>query len=237
MIEPVQAHCPYCNGKRSCDTHGTICKNWYYETPCKSFSSDGGVIHSLLECRGCNTVFYETSSFDSENVDYRVDVMGETQCEYIVEKVTYPKPDAKIKPKWLLSMYQVDDILHNILNEMYIACNNQCYVLAAIGLRTALDRATEVLKIDPAISFAEKLEALQRSGWIGDTEKEILSIVTDAGNAAAHRGWKPQGKDIADLVCAMEIFLQRAFITGKAPLAIKKIIPAKPKKLKVTPAT
>ncbi len=103
---------------------------------------------------------------------------------------------------------------------------------SAIGLRTALDRATEVLGVDPAITFAEKLDALVEGGWIGQTEKEILYVVTDAGNAAAHRGWAPDSHEIADLLTALSLFLQKAFIVGKKALSVKSTIPGKPKRRK-----
>jgi hypothetical protein len=162
--------------------------------------------------------------------------MGETNAEHPKEKVTYPKPDSKTKPVWFDAMHKIDNQLHGILSEMYVAYDNQSYILTAIGLRTALDRGTEILGIDAAISFEEKLTALKNGGLIGDTEKDILGVVTDAGNAAAHRGWEPNGKEIADLVYAMEVFLQRAFIVGKRALGIKASIPAKPTRQKVEPA-
>lgn len=184
---------------------------------------------------GCHTVFYETSSWNSENIDQWYDANGETQGEYVRTKVTYPKPDSRTKPRWFDEMNQVDDRLHGILSQMYVAYDNELYVLTAVGLRTALDRGTEVLGIDPAINFREKLNALKEGGWIGETERDILGVVTDAGNAAAHRGWEPNGKEIAALLDAMEVFLQRAFIVGKEALGIKASIPPKPKRQKATP--
>lgn len=234
MSDPVQAHCPHCDGERTCDVHGTIYKPWDYEDR-QGHSANGGVTHSLLECRGCQTVFYETSSWNSEDVDHWYDAMGEIQGEHPKEKITYPKPDGKTKPVWFDAMYKVDEQLHGILGEMYVAYDNQSYILTAIGLRTALDRGTEVLGIDPAITFAEKLTALQGGGWIGDTERDILGVVADAGNAAAHRGWTPHSKEIADLLYAMEVFLQRAFIVGSKALGIKANIPAKPRRQTATP--
>src|SRR6185437_13174431 len=182
-VEPIQAHCPECDGERTCKVHGSIEKPWSYEDR-QGNSTEGGVTHSLLECMGCHTVFYETSSWSSEDVDQWYDAHGETQGEYVRTKVTYPKPDSRTKPIWFDDMYKIDNRLHGILSEMYVAYDNELYVLTAIGLRTALDRGTEVLGIDPAISFEGKLTALKEGGWIGETEKDILGVVTDAGNTA-----------------------------------------------------
>ncbi|WP_084739492.1 DUF4145 domain-containing protein [Frigidibacter mobilis] len=111
--------------------------------------------------------------------------------------------------------------------------DSHSYILTAIGLRTALDRGTEVLGIDPAKAFSEKLAELQSAGWIGSTEHDILNVITDAGNAAAHRAWSPEKHEIAQLLYAMEVFIQRAFIVGKNALSVKQSIPSKPKRKKV----
>jgi hypothetical protein len=230
-INTARAHCPTCDGERTCNVHGTIRKNWQLEDEDNRFSVDGSVDHSLLECRGCEKVFYETQSWDSESIDHYYNAQGETESKFEIRKATYPKPDTKTKPRWFDAIHKVDDQLHEILNEMYLAYDNDARILTAIGLRTALDRSTELLKIDPAKTFKEKLDELQANGWIGETEKDILEVVTDAGGAAAHRGWKPGGPDIAMLLTVMEVFLQKAFIVGKDALSIKKNIPAKPKKV------
>ncbi len=211
--------------------HGAIYKAWDWEDKYHGHSMNGGVDHTLLECRGCETVFYETSSWNSEDVDPYYDGMGEPQYEYAKEVQTYPKPEAKTKPVWFDAMQKVDAQLHNILSQMYVAQDNHANILTAIGLRTALDRATEVLGIDPAKSFEEKLDELREGGWIGQTERDILGVVTDAGNAAAHRGWEPDIREVAELLSSLEVFLHRAFIVGQKALTIKSSIPARPKRL------
>ena len=57
-------------------------------------------------------------------------------------------------------------------------------------------------------------------------------MITDAGNAAAHRGWSPDETDATQLLDAMEVFLQRAFIVGQKALSIRNNIPAKPRRKK-----
>ncbi|MEE9433339.1 MAG: DUF4145 domain-containing protein [Sphingorhabdus sp.] len=223
----VKAHCPECDGSRSCHVHGATCQSWLYKDP-QGNSANGEVNYSILRCKGCETVFYETSSWNSEDIDHWYDHMGQEQGEHPREKVTYPKPENKIKPVWFDAINKVDSQLHEILREMYIAHDNELSILTAVGLRTALDRATEVLDIDPAIAFNEKLDALVSGGWIGESEKLILGVVTDAGGAAAHRGWKPSSSEVSQLLSVIELFLQKAFIVGQKALEIKENIPARP---------
>lgn len=229
--ETKKAHCPTCDGERTCEVHGTVYKAWDWEDRQHGHSVNGGVEHSLLECRGCETVFYETSSWNSENIDQYYDVMGQEHYEHLRETQTYPQPEIKTKPVWFDAMHKADPQLHKILGQMYVAHDNQAHILTAIGLRTALDRATEVLGIDSAKTFDEKLNELRERGWIGQTERDILGVVTDSGHAAAHRGWEPDSRQVSELLSSLEVFLLRAFVVGQRALSIKGSIPAKPKRL------
>lgn len=228
--DPVQAHCPTCNAERTCDVHGHVYKSWSWEDREGRFSVDGGVDHSLLECRGCHTVFYLSDSWDSEFVETYRTVNGDTFAEPERNKRTFPAPDTQSRPLWLDAIANTDKQLQSILNEVYVAYDNHAYILMAVGLRTALDTATEVLGIDPAKTFAEKLGELQAGGWVGSTEHDILDVITNAGSAAAHRGWSPSKEDAGRLLTAMEAFLHRAFIVGQDALKIRANIPAKPKR-------
>jgi uncharacterized protein DUF4145 len=93
----------------------------------------------------------------------------------------------------------------------YEALNNDALVLAAIGLRTVFDRASEKMGVDPALQFDKKLDALEGMEKIGRSERETLEILTDAGGAAAHRGWKPTVKQLDTLMTVGEQFLS---VTG-----------------------
>ncbi|MFN9115279.1 MAG: DUF4145 domain-containing protein, partial [Bacteroidota bacterium] len=167
---------------------------------------------------------------------------GSTRGRYVRTVTTYPKPDSKTKPQWFSAIQSADKQLAQILHETYRAFDADLLILATVGIRTAIDRATELLNIDPAKSFKAKLDELQTGGWIGDTEKQILEVVIDAGSAAAHRGWSPDAEEAGQLITVMEVFLQKAFIVQKKALGLKGSIPSKPSRVKaagtstVTPA-
>lgn len=229
QIETVKARCPKCNGERVCLMHAQITKPWsWYDG--QGHGMDGSDEYSLLECRGCETVFYQQASWHSEDVDYGYDWEGKQRITPNIHKSTYPKPESRRKPTWLKSIESQDQQLADILLEMYTAYDNDSYILTAIGLRTALDRSTELVGIDADLYFHQKLDALVKGGWIGDTERKILDVVTNAGNAAAHRAWKPDDKEIEQLLAALEVFLQRLFIVGQDVLNIKESIPPGPRK-------
>jgi len=226
MSPSVKAHCPKCDGERMCDLHGSVDKTWEWSD--QHHSMYGGVKHSLLECRGCETVFSETTSWDSEDVDYSYDSDGKTVMEAVLTKSTHPKPDGRTKPVWLAAIHQIDSNLHGILNETYDAYDNQSYILTAIGLRTVLDLATGITGVDTNLTFREKFQALETGGYIGSTEREILSMVADAGSAAVHRGWTPEASQMKSVLEVTESFLHRVLVVAKEPLNIRDVIPQRP---------
>lgn len=228
-IATTKEHCPECNDERNCSKFAHVNIPWHWEDKYEGFSVSGAVLHTLHQCLGCETVFYVQESWDDQDIDQWYDADGNTRAEAVKTKVSYPKPVGR-RPEWLGALGKKDDELKEVLEELYIAADANCLTLASIGIRTAIDRATELLKIDPAMSFNEKLSELKTGGWIGETEHNVLSVVTDAGSAAAHRGWRPDEASFGKLIMALEMFLQRAILFGKDALDVKKSIPSRPKR-------
>jgi hypothetical protein len=119
-------------------------------------------------------------------------------------------------------------MLFDLLKELYGAFNNGYPVLAAIGVRTAFDSATERLGISSSLSFSRKLEEAKSAGHVGEKEKNALTVLVDAGSAAAHRGWRPSHDDLTAMINALETFLQRVFLTNPKVDAIKDGVPPRP---------
>lgn len=231
---PEKAHCPTCNRVQNCDLHGRIYKPWEWSDNMGN-STSGGVYHTLFECRGCDTVFYEKNSWDENEIDYRCDEYGEDQSVPYERKSTFPKPPSRRHPDWFNHIGHLHPTIFGILEETYKAYEEGSYILTSIGLRTALDSCVTAVKIDPAIPFSEKLKALLEGGWIGDTEHSLLTVLTDAGNAAAHQGWAPDEEETKHLLDLLENFIQRNLINGKRAMRMKDAIPQKQKRQKKMP--
>ncbi|MGV1873619.1 DUF4145 domain-containing protein [Agrobacterium rosae] len=225
--EPTKADCPFCNGKRSCRLRGEAKTTYRYDHGGGN-ETNGGATYSLLQCLGCDGVFYEDKSWSDQHEDVEYGPDGQHYWVPIYEYDIYPKPDSQIRPKWFEELSSKDWQLHRILYEVYNAIDQGSHILAAVGLRTTLDRATEKIGIDPAITFEEKLDALISLGLVGNTERAILEVIIDAGSAAAHRGWQPNRVSVLKLLTAVEAFLHRAFIVGDDALSVKASIPQKP---------
>ena len=104
-----------------------------------------------------------------------------------------------------------------------------------MGIRTIFDRASEVLAVDPVVSFAEKVKWLQDEGKIGRDEKSHLDVLTEAGGASAHRAWEPSLEDLRILMDIMEAFLYRTFIIAAEVKKLKDGIPRRQKRVPSTP--
>jgi hypothetical protein len=175
---------------------------------------------------GCDQVYFRTEGRCSEDAE---------PDGTPVPRITYwPAPSKRKSPEWAWALD--DSALYELVNETYVALNNDAPVLAAIGLRTVFDRASETMGVNPALSFEEKLDALEQKGKIGRSERETLGILTDAGGAAAHRGWKPTIKELDTLMTVGEQFLYRTIILETEARAVgAKIPPRQKRKTTVTP--
>jgi hypothetical protein len=170
----------------------------------------------MLECGGCETIYFETRSSDSEEYDENGPVVRVTY---------YPAPSKRQEPSWMWEVMFEDEALHLLLTETYAALNNDARVLAVVGLRTIFDRVSEKFGVDPNKSFKAKLDELVAKGKIGQTERDSLDVLTDAGSAAAHRGWRPSVGQLTILMNIGEAFLYRTIILDAEAQRLGKSIP------------
>ncbi len=182
--------------------------------------------YKILECRGCGQHYFKTSSLSSE--DYHVFENSETgayETEHI-ETVNYWPPAARRRPpEWADEIGFKDRLLGSLFNDVYVALSNNLGVLAAIGVRTVFDRASELLRIDPEMPFQQKLHELKDGDHVTDKEVAILAALIDAGSAAAHRGWQPKPKQLDAMMTILEAFLLRAFLLQGIGAELGKGVP------------
>lgn len=222
----LKALCPRCKGERNCQEHGVVSVPW--EVGDEVNHMWGKDESRLLQCCGCETVFLHIKSWNSELFDIEYDYVQRDQVQVpIIEITTFPAAeiDQSRKPDWVWEIAKTDPQLHKILDETYSAYQEGLLILASVGLRTAFDRATETLQIDPGHTLDEKIKKLKEMGFIGETEASALGVVADAGSAAAHRAWSPGETEFNFLLTALEQFLHRTIVSGKTVLSIANTIP------------
>lgn len=223
--EKKKGHCPHCGGIRSAYVRGKHRVEW--ADPIHPV--DGATTCLILECCGCETMFFRQDVYFSEDYDYDYDPRtGQPRIIANIRTTYWPAPSKRNRPEWLHGIEFKDKTLGSLLNELYSALDNDLSVLSAIGVRTSLDRASEILKVKPSLTFDEKLNALFNDGKIGADEKGVLAALVHAGSAAAHRGWSPKSNELSTMMDVLEAFLYRNFFIGEGIAKLAAAVPPRP---------
>lgn len=224
----TKGHCPRCGPaikalprgeaeRREDDEH-----TWFTETL------------RILECCGCGAIYVQRETMFSAHEDFRLNPETGEEEWFIEPDITYwPAPSKRKRPDWVQTLD--DQALSLLLDEVYRALDADQRVLAAIGTRTALDRAMELLGATAALDFGSKLRALQDGGVIAETERNDLSVLTDAGSASAHRGWRPTTAQLGTIMDGIEAFLHRTLVLKKTVQVLKDQVPPRPVRPKKAP--
>lgn len=231
QTEIIKGHCPRCNGERKAYVRG---RHEHREN-----ATENGLVYSVttgmvLECCGCEAIYFKEDFWFSEDVEDAFEPNGEHYYAPVVTTTYWPAPTKRQPPEWIdrVRGFDKDGTLANLISELYTALNSGLPVLAAIGARTVFDRTMELLHVDPALTFEKKLDALVGMGKIGVDERKTLDALTEAGNAAAHRGWKPSPDELSTIMDVIEAFLHRSFILGDAMSKLKAAVPPRQKRSK-----
>lgn len=212
----VKGHCPKCGPDRSALVKGEYRQSSSEEVDGGRYSVVFSETYRILECAGCDTAYCQRTVWCSE--------WGDPQDPGY--EITYwPSTTKRPAPAWIDA--EIDGDLRRILIEVYSALNNEMPILAAIGIRTAFDRATELLKIDPNLTFKQKLDTLVSEGMLSSSEHKATAALIDAGSAAAHRGWLPEESALLTMISILEAFLYREFVVKAGIDDLVSAIPAR----------
>lgn len=195
----------YCNscGKETKHEILASVKQGDYETDESTYIISWDYHYQTLQCRGCEHVTYRTRLYHSE--------MQDDERSPIYEDVYFPPLAIHQKPKWY---NELSDEFRLVLDEVYIAFQNNLRYLTAVGTRTAIDMMI-VDKIGDVGTFQQKIKALLDRSFINEEEKELIEVVTEAGNAAAHRGYSPDIRQLKSVIDILESLLYKLYIQEK----------------------
>lgn len=221
-LSTIRSYCSVCDR----DQNSKLIAEHQHVTPNEVQAT---MSYRIVECLGCSSVSTNIKLLD---VGAAYDVLNGGLPYAMMEgrELTFPPKLHRRQPKWLGEVSAHDRVLSGLLWEVYASLNMFCHVLSAVGLRTVFDRSSELLGIDAGLPFSKKLDRLVSGGWVGETEREQLAVLVDAGSAAAHRGWRPTVEDLEVLFEVMEPFLQRAFLTKDKVREIAPKVPQRPRR-------
>src|SRR5260221_8076924 len=128
----------------------------------------------VSKCRGCEKI----------NFKHTLRRSPDRETDQVFH---FPQKPIRQVPNWIvkLPMKYVE-----ILQEIYISINERLFILSLTGIRTLLDIYI-VNKVGDVGTFKQKLDKLVTNGVITLSKRTVLETTIDAGNASAHRGYKP----------------------------------------------
>jgi hypothetical protein len=155
---------------------------------------------TLFECCGCEDVCLRRrfwfSEWDPET----------PQVEY------FPPQVSRHAPAWADRLPRE---LQDLLKEVYTALQADCRRLALMGARALVDMVI-LQTIGDVGTFREKLEGLERDGYVSRRGRAVLEAALDAGHAAAHRGHLPSAKQLNAVIDVVEHLLQSQLLETAA---------------------
>lgn len=218
-----KSDCPQCGPQRRAEVVGFFSvTNQDEDSPVYEV-----VNYNTLRCCGCSNIHIRRDAFFSEDEDHEQDpVTGEWKTVLRATSTYWPPLERRRKPSWSLQVE--DDVVNRLLDEVYRALNNDLRTLAAMGVRALLDRTFELAGADPAAGFEEKLKSLTGEGVISARDRETLTVMTDAGSAASHRGWQPDTDALDTILEAAEAVLHRVMVAPGNAQRLRQQVPPKP---------
>jgi uncharacterized protein DUF4145 len=151
--------------------------------------------YDIFQCQGCETPSIRRTYWISlEDADPDISF--------------FPPRISRHVPKWAI---HAGIQIFGLLSEVYAALQANSSRLALMGIRALID-VVVLDKVGDVGSFAEKLEALQAAGYVGQKQREFLAAVLDAGSAAAHRGHRPTTRDLNYAMDIVENLLQAVYV-------------------------
>jgi hypothetical protein len=169
--------------------------------------------YEFLQCFGCDAVTMRSTG-ESELYGDNTDV------EY------FPPAASRRRPTWT---HLLPSPFIRLMREVYLALHSDSRRLAMMGARTLVDMAI-LEKVGDVGSFFAKLKELEKGGFIGTKNREVLAAALDAGSAAAHRGHEFKAEEVNQVIDIVENLLQAIFVLEKTAEAIKKATPPRKKR-------
>jgi hypothetical protein len=193
------------------------------------------IIFDMLECCGCREAVLRRT-FHCPDVDVHsrmanaavtVDADGSVE-----DDVRYfPPPMSRDLPRW---RFKLSLEMRELLEEIYRSLDAENLRLPMMGARTLVDMMI-LEKIGDIGTFKEKLNELEKAGFISSRNREALYAALEVGNAAAHRGHAATHTEVHDVMDIVETMLQAIYVFPELAQNLKKATPPRPPRIPKVP--
>lgn len=181
----------------------------------------------IVRCAGCEETSFRLVE-KSQLEDNIVSHIGEVSPG---EKVSrFPPFRKRLKPEWI---GKLPSSCRDILLEVYVSFEADCFRLASIGLRSVIEIVVDDLIDDSGnkqTGIRSKICRLDPK--LGDIHRDELIAIAEYGNASVHRAWNPPGEDVEEHLNATESFLKLIYVSPEETKTRLARPPQRPSKSK-----
>jgi len=226
----VKARCDRCSGNRNHFIIYAHQEKWNEDLGDETFIS-GEDHYELLKCAGCGDVRLRHTNWFEGRMD---------EEDQPVPVITYYPPALIRRPPVWLSCVDVShgvdvhlvwmpEFVSRLLREVYVALQNDCCSIAAMGIRALLERLM-IEHVEDQGSFGGNLDAFERAGYVGPRQKAIIEATLEVGHASIHRNYNPTLQDVTHVLDIAENIIQSIYVSAEQAKALKSRIPPRPKR-------
>lgn len=213
-MSSTKAHCNECGGARNHEVLHSEKTRWDDDESGVS----GGNTYETLKCMGCDNIKLRHTSWHSEDDGPTVNY--------------FPAAIFRPSPRWFSELWlspSTDDFVEKLLKEIYVALQNNLPSLAAMGVRSLIEKVM-ISKTGDKGSFAKNLDEFEKQGYVSKIQRERLETILDAGHAAVHRTFTPSTQDVITLVDIAEHIVETVYLhEGKIKVLKRRVPPRKAK--------
>jgi len=149
----------------------------------------------IIECRGCELISFRITSSNSDDYEY----FGDGEVDNIEYESLYP---SRIVGRSVISdTYYIPTEVRKVYQETIKALNNECPILAGIGLRALIESVCKEKNAN-GNNLYRKIDDLVVKNILTPTGSVILHKIRNLGNASAHEV-KPHSPE--QLFLAMDV--------------------------------
>jgi hypothetical protein len=157
--------------------------------------------------------------------------MAHTYTSPHSQNVTYyPSPVSRVLPDWIFDFEiglvggEEEQMIGQLLQEVYAAGRGGQYRLAAMGIRSVLEHVI-ITKVGDHQTFRKNLEQFCDAGYISLMQRDALNESLEAGHAATHRFFNPTQQDLDILLNITEGILAAIYIHPDQAEFLSKRVP------------
>jgi hypothetical protein len=207
----TKAYCNACGGERNHDILHSEETRWE-DDEWHAFGSD---TYETLRCCGCEAIKLRHTSYLS--------VRDDPVVSYFPASISRPRPELFKEPFWVI-IGNENRFVGDLLREIYVALQHDLPSLAAMGVRSLLEKIM-ISKTGDLGSFAKNIAKFQELGYVSRIQRERLETILDAGHAAIHREVTPSKEDLITLVDFVEHIVVTVYLHEMKVSSLKLSVP------------